>query len=414
MPNSFRRIPALSLMTFQRLGLVLLLPAIVANAKAGELPADLGKKLAHGYISPAMQHFRQSAEEMHAALQTWCAAPGTAGRQSVHDNFAQLVKAWSGIEFLRFGPLAAENHYEKINFWPDPRGVAQRQMPGMLSKFAAAPDPAAIALSSHSVAVQGLPALEYLLYRDGGLLVGEQAPRAVSDLAPATAVASKSPLPGEALASSNAASAFASACAYAISIAGNLAGLGTQLAQEWSPAGAYAQKFANPSSSNPLYRSQQEVAGEAVKALSTGLQFARDVKLLPVLGADIKAVRPKRAPFWRSGLASRSMSAAAQGMLRFYRAAGLLYGDDEAWIDASLQAELLRIVDDFNAMSASAGQMAQAGDAPVEWMHLLQTEAGYRRLTLAALLIKNAKSLLDQDAAPAFGVTIGFNALDGD
>ncbi|MFZ7192489.1 aminopeptidase, partial [Bordetella avium] len=35
-------------------------------------------------------------------------------------------------------------------------------------------------------------------------------------------------------------------------------------------------------------------------------------------------------------------------------------------------------------------------------------------LLLTAMIVKNAKDLVDQDIAPALGVTIGFNALDGD
>ena len=37
-----------------------------------------------------------------------------------------------------------------------------------------------------------------------------------------------------------------------------------------------------------------------------------------------------------------------------------------------------------------------------------------RQWTLAGLTLKNAKAVVDQDLAPALGVTIGFNALDGD
>ncbi|MGP1614243.1 MAG: imelysin family protein, partial [Pollutimonas bauzanensis] len=151
------------------LALVLLLPAAISNA--GELPPDLGKRLVQGYIAPAMRDFQQSASQLHTALQSWCAAPGKAGQQGLRDGYAQLVKSWSGIEFLRFGPLVAANRYEKINFWPDPRGITLRQAQGLLAQPSAVPD--AIALASHSVAAQGLPALEYLLYRDGGLLAGQ-------------------------------------------------------------------------------------------------------------------------------------------------------------------------------------------------------------------------------------------------
>ncbi len=354
-----------------------LLPAMASSA--GELPSDLGKRLTTGYISPAMQSFHRAADRLNATLQDWCVAPDKAGVQRIDKDFAQLVRSWAGIEFLRFGPLVKANRYEKLNFWPDPRGITLRQVQGVLTKPEAIPN--ASELSVHSVAIQGLPALEYVLYREGGLLAGLSTDGTPASVSP-------------------------EACSYAISVAGNLEKLGSELASEWRPGGIYAQQFARPSEGNSLYRSQQEVAAEAIKALSTGLQFARDVKLLPVLGDDIEAVRPKRAPFWRSGQSLASMTASAEGMLRFYRAGGYQYGGDEAWINDSVLAELRRIDNTFKAMQTSSGA--------ADFIEFAGREEGYRQLTLAALLIKNAKVLVDEHVAPVFGVSIGFNALDGD
>src|SRR5690606_27998816 len=115
--------------------------------------------------------------------------------------------------------------------WPDPRGITLRQVQALLA--AADPVPDAAQLAGQSVAIQGLPALEYVLYRDKGLLAD-----------PAHA--------------SN-----ASACAYASAVAGNLANLGSELVNEWQRGGDYAQQFSTPSASNSLYRNQQEVAGES-------------------------------------------------------------------------------------------------------------------------------------------------------
>ncbi len=347
------------------LGLVFFIGAGAVNA--GELPADLGGRLTQAYILPAMQNFQQSASRLHASLKAWCAAPSDAGKQTVQEGFKSLVMSWSGIEFLRFGPLVANHRFERAYFWPDLRGLTLRQVQALLANSAGVPD--ASALSGHSVAVQGLPALEYLLYRDAGLLANQEG---------------NSP-----------------ACAYAISIAGNLQAIGAQLAQAWGDSGDYAVKFSQPSPSNSLYRSTNEVANEAIKAISTGLQFGRDVKLLPVLGADASRANYKRAPFWRSGLSSQSMAAAVDGILRFYRAGAYTYSVDEAWVDSSLQDELQRARDNFNGINGNVAQLANSPEM-------------YRQLKLGALLLKNAKSMVDEDAAPALGVRIGFNALDGD
>ncbi|WP_409079865.1 imelysin family protein [Pusillimonas sp. SM2304] len=372
------------------------------------MPADYGERLVQDYIAPAMQGFQASARQLQASLQAWCAlpaqqdapgaaaamaAPGQAGdgrapsgsisAGQLDEAFAQTVEAWSGIEFLRFGPLVAANRYERIYFWPDPRGVTLRQVQGLLAKPDSVPD--AKALATHSVALQGLPALEYVLYKENGVL----------SFGGAAAPAGASGSPGAASRSN------AAACDYAAAVAGNLAAVGAELVQAWMPGGEYARQFSRPLPDSTLYRSQQEVAGEAIKALSTGLQFARDVKLLPVLGDSPEAAQYKRAPFWRSGLSARAMGAAVQGMIKFYQAGAYQYGHDEAWVDRNVQEELQRARDDFSAMRGDAQQLVHSAE-------------GYRQLTLASLLLKNAKVMVDEHMAPAFGVRIGFNALDGD
>lgn len=356
-----------------------LLATAVPAAFAGTIPPQLGSSLVQGYIAPAMQRFQGAAQRLERNLKAWCPAPSAQAAQTIEDDFAALVDAWSRIEFLRFGPLVAATRFERVYFWPDPRGITLRQVQGLVAQPEAIPG--AKELGSHSVAIQGLPALEYVLYRDEGLLARDQ-----SD-----AGKSNTPVPND----------FAGACTYATSVAGNIALVGNELVQAWGPEGAYGRQFAAPSPDSALYRNQQEVAAEAIKAFSTGLQFARDVKLLPVLGKDFKQAKPKRAPFWRSGLSARAMAASVEGMLQFYRAGGYIYNEDEAWVDQSLQDELRRSLDNFASMQKPMQALTKDAD-------------GYRRLTLAALLLENTKSIVDEHVAPAFGVRIGFNALDGD
>src|SRR5690606_14262397 len=120
--------------------------------------------------------------------------------------------------------------------------------------------------------------------------------------------------------------------------------VGDELNRLWAEDGQFAQWFASPGPENPLYRNPQEVAAEAVKALSTGLQFQVDVKLAPSLGSDAAQANPRKAPFWRSGLTAASLGSAAQGMLAFYKAGGYSYPGAD-WIDQNVQGELQRAVE---------------------------------------------------------------------
>lgn len=351
------------------------LPSAAFSAGQGDaaVPADLGARLA-AYAAPATDRLASAARQLADSLKKFCAAgdaakPGKQAAQDIAVRFRDTVLAWEGVAFLRFGPLVEANRYERIAFWPDPRGVMQRQVQGVLAEPHAA-TLTAQDIAQRSVAQQGLPALEFVLYRDQGLL------------------AAPSPAPAD--------------CGYANAVAGALSHTTGELAEEWSDKGEFARDFARPAASNAHYRSQQEVAAEAVKAMSTGLQFARDVKLLPVLQEPYQASRARRAAFWRSGLSTAAMAASLQGMQAFYQAAGWRFDSATKGIDQSLRHEFDQSVQVLQGL----------GDRSMA--ELLEDEDGRRRLALLTLILKNAKGLVDQDLAPHLGTSLGFNALDGD
>ena len=347
-----------------------------AGSQAGPqatLPADLGERLARDYARPAVGKMADAAAALDGALGGWCAKPDAAGAARVGEAFTQLALAWSGVEILRFGPLVQANRFERLAFWPDTRGV----MPRQVQQLIAAKDEALLApgaLAGRSVAVQGLPALEYVLYGDPSLLK-----QSTQSTAPT----------------------FAYACGYARAVAANVATISRDVAQAWSAQGDFGRQFAKPQPGNDLYRNPQEVAAEAMKALSTGLQFAHDVKILPVLGESPEAARPKRAAFWRSDLSTRLVAANLDGLKAFYQAGAYPLPAGDEWVDSSVRGEL-----------QAAAQALHAVPSPLD--AALQAEEGRRLLLLASLTLKNAKDIVDQNLAPALGVTIGFNALDGD
>ncbi|HLU19506.1 MAG TPA: imelysin family protein [Pusillimonas sp.] len=338
----------------------------VAETGDGSLET-LGSRVTQSYISPAMTEFQHAAVNMEKALQGLCSNNDT--REQTALAFEQLVKAWSAVEFLRFGPLVESNRFENIYFWPDPRGVMSRQVQAVLAK-PAADIPDSRQLAAQSVALKGLPALEFVLYRDNGLLT------------------SGSQSHGD------------SACVYSKALAGHLVALSTELADQWSQGGPQAALFTSPGPDNPLYRNPKEVASEIIKALSTGMQYQAEVKLAAALGPDSARASYRKAPYWRSGLSLIAIESAVRGMLAFYEAGNYQFGDAQ-WIDQNIRGEMQRAVEQLASL-----------EVPVQ--QLFTSEAGHRDLTVVVLQLRNAKSLIDQDMAPALGVRIGFNALDGD
>src|SRR5690606_1929217 len=182
-------------------GLSLACVPIGTVALAAEVPEDLGAALIDGYIRPATQGFADAGTVMHATMQDYCAAlqalpageamPAgiSADRtQDVTRRFSELAQAWARVEFLRFGPLVQDDRFERIFFWPDPRGTVQRRTQAALG----ARDRALLeagALRTASVAIQGLPSLEYALHGGSQALLDATPPSsdALADRPPADA-----------------------------------------------------------------------------------------------------------------------------------------------------------------------------------------------------------------------------------
>lgn len=331
----------------------------------------LGARLVQGYIRPATTQFAAAGQSMVTVLREFCAQPDRSRTTAAGEAFQRLVWAWSAIDFLRFGPLVEANRYEKIFFWPDPRGVTLRQTQAVIGKQ----DKALLeadALRAASVAVQGLPSLELALYAgDAALLRGDGA----ADYR----------------------------CRYAVAVAGNVAALGAELARAWSPQGETALRFIQPADDNPLYRSEREVAAEAIKALSGGLQFIRDAKLTPALGASAETARAGRMPWSRSGLALPAMAATLRGMAAFAAAGEFARSlpADQTWMAEVLTTAPLEPAARLEAVALSPEQALADGET---------------RAVLAgvALRLKDLTEMVNGQIASALGVSVGFNALDGD
>lgn len=365
---------------------------------------EAGQAWLSDYIQPNMHAFEMSARKVEASLAALCAQSLPSRPDAVHGaanelarqagaDFKALVLSWSRIEFLRFGPLVEANRYERISYWPDPRHVMQRQLPGVLARYSRGE---LVDLSTQSVAVQGLPALEYLLYGTQGLLLEVDGLNGV----PTDPVAEPD------------SGAVVARCHYAADITRNLAGLGGALSSAWASGGVWADGFASPAPGRETYRGPSEVLAESIKALSAGVQFAADVKIgsalavgrsgstlsrgsvpangSPPRGDAVPVLNLQRLPWWRSGLQAAALAATLQGLKAYYAAGHLALGT-AAWAGAQWQAELQQAV---NLIEANG------------------TESGVWQA--ARLVLVNAKRVLDEDVAPALGVGLGFNALDGD
>ncbi len=318
------------------------------------------------YIRPATERFARGAHGLDNAVGSFCAAPGSDTRAAVDSAFRVAVEGWSAIQFLRFGPLVDEHRLERVAFWPDPKGIGLRQLRRALAdRDDTVTDPAQLA--GKSVALQGLTALEYLLYGDG----------------------------------SDRFDAFR--CAFAAAAAGSLAAVADAIAGEWAAPDGFAERLMQPGSDDPVYRKPAESLAELHRALTTGLQVTQDQKLKPVLGETPDSAKPFLAPFRRAGLSVAVLAADLSALKAFTVAAGFTRGlpEEYRWLDNSIGFE-------FDNAVRTAGSVKLPIDEAV------YDETARDRLRYLFVVIGNLRTMTQQDLATALDLRGGFNALDGD
>jgi uncharacterized protein len=113
-------------------------------------------------IRPGYDALETAGGGLEEKVSAVCEAPSEAALQEAKAAFAATVSAWSKVEILRFGPVTQDRRYERLFYWPDPKGLGQKQVQQALAnqdQTVTIPDTPA----DKSVALKGLPALEYLL-----------------------------------------------------------------------------------------------------------------------------------------------------------------------------------------------------------------------------------------------------------
>jgi predicted lipoprotein len=124
----------------------------------------INERVIDSYVVPRFEALAKATRKLADDLPRVCRAEPRTMRIARKD-FDAAVLAWAAVEFLRFGPMSTVGRPERFAFWPDPRGIGQRQLSALIARH----DPAALdpaALAKKSAAIQGLTALETLLTDD--------------------------------------------------------------------------------------------------------------------------------------------------------------------------------------------------------------------------------------------------------
>jgi predicted lipoprotein len=324
--------------------------------------ATLARRLADGFIVPRYEALARAADAQRDAWRTFCAAPTEAALADLRAAYLAAADAWSSIEIVRYGPVSEDFRLERISYWPERKNATGRGLAQLLAD-AQAPSPTPEGIRRASAAVQGLPALERLLYAGP--------PPQVDDFS-----ASRE---GE------------RRCAVGRAIAANVANLAAEIIEGWTrgPTGLAARL------------SEPETAKVAVRRLATDLltsfQVMRDVKVLPVLGPDAAETKPRLAEGWRSGRPTRALALnleAAETMARIML-------DDRSGEQAN-----------STLVIRQAKRIAEG--LPSDFAMLAGDVRQRHRVILLFDALGFARDSLLGELPAALGISLGFNGLDGD
>ena len=345
--------------------------AAPAPGQTGPVYARAVERTIERFIVPGYAALSAAGEGLVGSMEELCADPGEGTLAAARARFASVLAAFSRMESLRFGPARENHRFERLFFWPDRRGRGRRQVEALL----ASEDPRSLdvsALREKSVAVQGLPALEYVLHGKGSEGLGNGTARY--------------------------------RCRQGEAIASAIERTARRIHQGWTGPRGFGTVMRTAGPENPVYRTRGEVVEDLLGAAAEQLGIVQELKLGRVLRDGPTTAKPKRAPFWRSGLTLASIRDNVDGVLALLEEGdfGALLPETEAHLADRAGSELRRARDVLAGLSG--------GDLP----GLLSDPETHRRITGAASRIGAAASRLREDFPRVLGLAAGFNSLDGD
>jgi len=347
--------------------LALCLVAAAAGAIAAEpdyraINADATKR----HILPRYAALAEATGKLDAAARAFCAAPATNKIAPLQAAWRQGMAAWQAAQHLRFGPVEYFNRLPRFAFWPDPRNVTQRQLAELFEKRDA-DTMTQQKLVSGSVAIQGFSALERELF--------DQAEIAKLAAEPFR-------------------------CQWLQAVTGNIAAMARDIQADWTgPPQDFATKYLKADGDGSQYHQPSEATLDLFKSVYTAVELVADHKLARPLADKLAAAKPRLSESWRSEVSLDNLKANLA-------AARDLYVSLEPGVpDAALRGE---IVHGFDTAIASANGIAIPLEKAV-------ADAGARPAVEKLRRDSQAlKRLLAEKLAPALGLPLGFNALDGD
>lgn len=330
-------------------------------------------------ILPAYRDFVAASRQLREASTAFCGAveKSTETYTALRGAWRNVATTWAGIQSLQFGPLLVDNQAWKIQFWPDRKNLVARKVEALIKEG----EPLDVArVEKASVVVQGLSALEYLLFDDVAGQLGryqDEAGQRRCDLLSATSA--------------------------------HLEGVAIFLHTAWqSDGGNYAATFSQPGKDNREYPEAKVAIGTLLDSLVYGLELIKRDKLEKPLGLAESGTQVYLLEWWRARYSRAAIVANLSALHQLY-SAGEGFGLDDYLQQVVDGADLANDIDQrFRQVIKQAGDIeGPLFDAPNAADTLAQAKALSEAITALEKSIKNG-------IPPLLGITLSFNSSDGD
>ncbi len=351
---------------FSQLALFLL--SVFTWPANGDIRVETTLALADELIIPAYRDFGQASDAFTVLVEGQCQTGGEVDLDRLQGGFHQLMDRWQEVQWLRQGPAEFSFRHQRVQYWPDKHGSGGRQFRKLMNN----PDLAKLEqerFREGSVALQGLPVLERLLFASGA--------------APTDYIAEDGSITFH--------------CHYLRAITANLSAIADGLVRDY--AGVYREALSAPNLDNPWFESSGVSVSHYLSQLATQIEFMAASKLADALGLDDAKGRKrfKRMESWRSVRSIRNLKI---NLGTLHKASDILLtpliesGGTRAEFSGHWQTALDRV----SGLPAGVSR----DDAPVEELRKLHD-------SLVAL-----HTFIADEVTAAIGIPLGFNSLDGD
>ena len=320
----------------------------------------LNLKVTDELVIPGYQNMAANSVDLVNAAANFCTEISAEGLDSFKAAYHHSMADWQLIQHIQFGPITYFNWNYRLQYWPDERGTGARQLDALIGSG----DESVLGSDSfarQSVGVQGLPALERILFDDNAIENFQGNPYL---------------------------------CLVSQTIVRNINEISSGVTQRWTDE--YRAVVLDPVASG-FYENAEDLSIDFLKALQEAIAKIRDLKLAPVLGDSFASSRNREAESWRSGRSLANIKInllALQPLFLAYTTA--FYEEDVAAVQAA-----------FNDLSANLKVLPDTMSAALE------NEEQYGRLRMLSGQVDAVHEALEA-ALKNTDLYLGFNSLDGD